>query len=330
MKNFLASVFALFFLNVALAQDVVKFTAHIKNPNGDVIYIKDQKDKVVKEITGKNGKFKSSFSVTEGMYVFYDGTEYTQLFLKNGFDLTLKMDAKEFDESIVYTGKGSKENNFLAQKVLEEETIGEKVAAITTEDELNKFIEDQKNKDFKTLEEDGFEKKFVSLEKIAVVNNLMGIKQMFKAEKAKAKMNGVAAPDFEYVSIDDKKVKLSDFKGKYVYIDVWATWCGPCRAEIPHLKKLEEHFHGKNIEFVSISVDYDKDFEKWKKFVKEKQLGGTQLYADKNWESTFIQSFGINSIPRFILIDPSGNVVSSDESRPSEVKLQEKLDGLLK
>ena len=100
------------------------------------------------------------------------------------------------------------------------------------------------------MEEDGFEKKFVSLEKIAVVNNLMGIKQMFKAEKAKAKMNGVAAPDFEYVSIDDKKVKLSDFKGKYVYIDVWATWCGPCRAEIPHLKKLEEHFHGKNIEFV--------------------------------------------------------------------------------
>lgn len=329
MKKVIAGIMSFMFFAVSFGQDKVKFTANISNPNGDVIYIKDQMDKVIKEIKGKNGKFKDSFSVTEGMYVFYDGTEYTSLFLKNGFDLTLKMDAKEFDESIVYTGKGSKENNFLAQKVLEEEKLGEKFSTINSDEELSKFLEEQKNKDFKTLEESGFEKKFIALEKISAVNSLMNFKQMFKAEKAKAKMNGIAAPDFEYESIAGKKVKLSDFKGKYVYIDVWATWCGPCRAEISHLKKLEEKLHGKNIEFVSISVDYEKDYEKWKKFVAEKQLGGIQVYADKNWESSFIQSFGINSIPRFILIDPNGNVVSSDEDRPSQPKLQEKLDKLL-
>lgn len=329
MKKLISLLFTLSVF-VAFSQETMKFSANIKNPNGDVIYIKDQRDKTIKEIKGKNGKFKDSFSVTEGMYMLYDGTEYTSLFLKNGFDLTLKMDAKEFDESIVYSGKGSKENNFLAQKALEDEKSSENLGSITSDEELNKFIEEQKNKNFKILEEGGFEKKFIALEKINIVNTLMMYKQMFKAEQAKAKMVGTAAPDFEYESIEGKKVKLSDFKGKYVYIDVWATWCGPCRAEIPHLKKLEENLHGKNIEFVSISVDYEKDYEKWKKFVADKQLGGVQLYADKSWESSFIQSFGINSIPRFILIDPNGNVVSSDEDRPSQPKLQEKLNNFLK
>ena len=75
---------------------------------------------------------------------------------------------------------------------------------------------------------------------------------------------------------------------------------------------------------------YKPDYEKWKKFVVEKQLGGIQLYADKNWMSDFIKAFGINSIPRFILIDPTGKVVNADADRPSNPKLQEQLDAFLK
>ena len=70
--------------------------------------------------------------------------------------------------------------------------------------------------------------------------------------------------------------------------------------------------------------------EKWKTFVTEKALGGIQLFADKNWNSDFIKAFGINSIPRFILIDPNGVVVDADAKRPSNPKLIEQLDGLLK
>jgi alkyl hydroperoxide reductase subunit AhpC len=93
---------------------------------------------------------------------------------------------------------------------------------------------------------------------------------------------------------------------------------------------VEEKYHGKNIEFVSISVDVDKDHEKWQKFVTEKELGGIQLFADKNWNSDFIKAFGINSIPRFLLIDPTGKVVKADAARPSSEELTKLLDTLLK
>lgn len=137
------------------------------------------------------------------------------------------------------------------------------------------------------------------------------------------------APDFTYATVDDKKVSLSDLKGKYVYIDVWATWCGPCKAEIPFLQKIEKEYHGKNIHFVSLSVDRMADKGKWISYVKDHQLGGIQLMADKDFNSDFIKKFNIAAIPRFILIDPKGAIVSGDAARPSDPALKTLLDSLL-
>jgi thiol-disulfide isomerase/thioredoxin len=135
---------------------------------------------------------------------------------------------------------------------------------------------------------------------------------------------GKVSPTFEnYENFNGGKTSLSDLKGKYVYIDVWATWCAPCKAEIPFLKTLEKEYHGKNIQFVSISVDMPDFHDAWKEMVKKEELGGIQLYADKNFESKFIVDYGINAIPRFILLDPNGNIVDSDAERPSSPKLKE-------
>lgn len=135
---------------------------------------------------------------------------------------------------------------------------------------------------------------------------------------------GKVSPTFiNYENSKGGTTSLADLKGKYVYIDVWATWCAPCKAEIPHLKALEKEYHDKNIEFVSISVDKPEAHETWAKMVKEESLGGIQLFADNNFESEFIKDYGINAIPRFILLDPEGNIVDSDASRPSDPKLKE-------
>ncbi|WP_281631586.1 TlpA family protein disulfide reductase [Flavobacterium luteolum] len=111
---------------------------------------------------------------------------------------------------------------------------------------------------------------------------------------------------------------LESLKGKFVYIDVWATWCGPCKAEIPFLQKMEEKYHDKNIVFVSISVDKAKAHDKWKEMIEKQKMGGIQLIADKSFDSQFIKDYLIMAIPRFILIDPQGNIVSSNAPRPSD------------
>lgn len=146
-----------------------------------------------------------------------------------------------------------------------------------------------------------------------------------KFEIVKNLAKGLPSPTFDYENINGGKTSLESLKGKFVYIDVWATWCGPCIAEIPALKDIEKEYHGKNIEFVSISIDAKKDHEKWEKMVANKELKGIQLFADNDWKSDFVKSYAIDGIPRFILIDTEGKIVNADAPRPSDKKLKEAL-----
>lgn len=141
--------------------------------------------------------------------------------------------------------------------------------------------------------------------------------------------DNMPAPSFSYKNVAGKSISLESLRGKYVYIDVWATWCVPCKAEIPHLKLLEETYRNKNLEFVSISVDEQKNVNKWKKFTRENGLMGTQLMTDDAFESPFIKKMSINSIPRFILIDPDGKLISANALRPSDNELKILLNKLL-
>ncbi len=124
---------------------------------------------------------------------------------------------------------------------------------------------------------------------------------------------GRLSPDFAGVELDGRQLSLKDFRGKYIYIDMWATWCGPCQKELPFLKKLAEKFEGRNIVFLGLSIDADK--AKWEARVKSGELCGTQLYIGKG--SKFQTDYRISGIPRFILIDPNGRIVNPDMTRPS-------------
>lgn len=313
-------------------KEKVKFSAKIENRNSDTLTVfGPNKFKQVIPIN-KKGVFEAAFEVTDGLHQFSDGSESSMMYLRGGDDIKLTMDAKEFDETIVYTGKGAKESNFLAQKALSDEKFEMELEGLLEKDEatFKAALESKRKEDLIKLEGSGLDEKLVSILKPSIAQESMMLMQYYNQKAAAKKVEGTSAPSFDYENHKGGKTKLEDLRGKYVYIDVWATWCGPCRAEIPHLKKVEEKYHGKNIEFVSISVDTDKDYDKWKKFVTEKQLGGIQLFADKNWNSDFIKAFGIDSIPRFILIGPDGKVIKADAPRPSSASLIELLDGLVK
>lgn len=139
---------------------------------------------------------------------------------------------------------------------------------------------------------------------------------------------GQPAVDFTYPDVNGKMVSLSDFKGKVVLVDVWATWCSPCRDQLPYLKKLEEEMKGEEVVFIGVSVDVKKDLEKWKKFVADEQLPGIQLFGD-GW-SKITKDYKITGIPRFMVFDREGKVVEAVAPRPSSPDLKELLEAEVK
>jgi thiol-disulfide isomerase/thioredoxin len=146
---------------------------------------------------------------------------------------------------------------------------------------------------------------------------------------AEWKRLGKGQPAFEFTGkdLEGKTVKLSDFRGKLVYVDVWATWCSPCKYEIPYLDTLETDYHGKNIVFISYSID--EDYQAWKKFVPENNLKGVQIIGEKAWESQLVKQYKIMGVPTFMLFDTDGNIVTVKMTRPSDKKTRETIDGLL-
>ncbi len=135
---------------------------------------------------------------------------------------------------------------------------------------------------------------------------------------------GADAIDCTLETPDGASISLSDLYGKVLYLDIWATWCGPCCAEIPYMEKLAEHFKGDN-RFVPISISVDHDKEAWAK----------KLKADApQWKQFLCQDitnlYGITGIPCFILIDKNGKIITTKAPRPSEPECIEFIEKLLK
>ena len=142
-----------------------------------------------------------------------------------------------------------------------------------------------------------------------------GLKKLY-AKKLKI-AHGTPAPNFKAYDVDGKEVSLSDFKDKLVYVDIWATWCGPCIGEIPSLIELEKEYHkNKDVVFMSVSLDSDVDEDAWKKMIKDKGLGGVQLRARDTFDSEIAKNYQVTGLPTFLLIK-DGKIISSQAPRPS-------------
>ena len=169
-----------------------------------------------------------------------------------------------------------------------------------------------------TQDLDSFQNTFLNISTNESYKNQ--IEKIYKNLKRTAP--GAASPEFrEYTNYTGGKASLTDFKGKYVYIDVWATWCKPCIAELPALKKLEEKYKNNKIEFISISIDKQNDYDDWRQMIKDKNMGGTQLFAHNSPNSEFVDTYEISAIPRFIFIDPEGKIIDSKAPAPSSDKI---------
>lgn len=146
-----------------------------------------------------------------------------------------------------------------------------------------------------------------------------------KIEQVSRLLKGKPAIDFEMTDAEGNIHKLSDFKGKVIYLDFWATWCGPCVYESPYFEKLAKEFEGKDIVFIPISTDNDK--EAWIQFIT---LHKKELPQYNSLDKKITSDWMLYGIPRFIIIDKEFNIVDANAPRPSQPETKDILSSLVK
>ena len=127
-------------------------------------------------------------------------------------------------------------------------------------------------------------------------------------------------------AISGAEISMPSLRGKVVVVDFWATWCGPCVAEMPKMKEVYTKYHDKGVEFIGVSLDHSRDeggFDKLKAFVAENEIPWPQYYQGDGWESEFSLGLGINSIPTVFLVDQKGKLFSVDAGGKLEALILE-------
>lgn len=287
----------------------------------------------------QEGNFRDTLRLKKPAYFTSVYNDYFNLYLENNMDLKVDFDAENIPKTITYSGQGAAENNFLKFKNKTtnallgtdmnsyQEYLG--METNTFETETSAFIKELI--DSMESKENLLSSNFIASEKGEIEEFHKSLNIQHEEQLAiNAELSpGMPSPEFhDYVNYKGGTNSLSDYKGKYVYIDVWATWCVPCIYEMPFMAEIEKEYEGKNIHFIGVSIDRKKDEAKWREMIVDKELGGVQLLADNEIESQFTQDYYIQGIPRFILLDPKGNIVSYDAPRPSEPRLKELFDSL--
>ncbi len=132
--------------------------------------------------------------------------------------------------------------------------------------------------------------------------------------------------DAKYAGMTFENI-INTYKGKVIYLDFWASWCRPCKSEMPHSLKMQQHFKGKDVVFVYLSSD--RDPKAWENAVSQYKITGENYLVNGKVHNEYNKLFDVKYIPRYVLIDKQGNVVNATANRPSNAQSTNDIEALL-
>lgn len=310
---------------------LLKITATIENRNGDYIYIKINKNKTKKIKINEAGFFNDTLAISDGFYQLYDGANFADLYVKDGYDMIINADATSFTKSLAFSGDGAAENNFMATSRILENRVDFKNLMNMDYSEFKSELEKKRTADTRRLQNANFDEFFNVFQQKKIENFITSIDNYYKKEHEIEKPVKIINVDYKYPDYNGKMTSIKDFLGGYVFIQVWSMKSGASETEAPYLREIIRKYSPQGFNFINICIDLENgnEVEIWKKYIDEHGLTGTQLLADSGWNSKIITDFKITSLPRYILVDPAGKLMQPNAPRPSSPNLRAGFEQLL-
>ena len=160
-----------------------------------------------------------------------------------------------------------------------------------------------------------------SLQRYALTHLSLKPASRIRVEKAWAARQltrpGLPAPDLSATAADGKPFSWESVRGKVVYLDFWASWCGPCIGEMPAAQKLHAALHDRAADVVFLNVSVDGSAANWQKGMTKHHVEGQNLHSAGDWNSPALKAYGISSIPRYMIVGPDGRILDGEAARPS-------------
>lgn len=248
----------------------------------------------------------------------------TDIMMMNNFIRVLRMHAVEKDTTLKYIDEHIIENNII-KDLFKESRYRSRLLAYNLYYRIDQYIQ-------YPMQLAGVEDFLADFRKENFNTDLLpAMEKLYSRQLASigSISKGAVAPVFKLPDTKGNPVQLSDFKGKVVYLDIWATWCGPCLKEMPYMERLKEKFRNKDVEMITISIDTKVDA--WLAKVAAMKMGGIQLIDSNGSENSKIaKDYKIRGVPHFVLIDKKGRIASAFAPSPSrETEVEKQINELL-